>query len=293
MPHSFLPAAVATLLFSVPLAAQTESVLSSLDIAPAGVAAGCQRDGITDALWTCLDAAGLPPGGLLFAQRLANDPRIGEPGVATGFVELGVVDLAEVEFPFRANTNVQPVFVNGARGALLPQTLTAENPGDPQSLALQTAHPQAFGDARLRVTGHRAANGLQRFVLMENLTDGCRACEIVGAELRAVEFRDGVLQRVEQLGWLPPAQADDEARNAALSAGDLQAVQVALTLRGYQPGLMDGASRAETIGALEAFMSDNCLTPQSTAPQAALALLAAPGPYLDTPPCPAVTAAGN
>ncbi|WP_127104269.1 hypothetical protein [Pararhodobacter zhoushanensis] len=293
MPHTFLPAAVATLLFSVPLAAQTEPVLSRLDIAPAGAAGGCQHDGITDALWACLDAAGVPSGGLRFAQRLANDPRIGEPGVATDFVELGVVDLAEVEFPFRANTNVQPVFVNGARGALLPQTLTAENPDDPQSRALRAAHPQAFGDSRLRVTGHRESGGLQRFVLMENLTDGCRACAIVGAELRAVEFRDGVLQRVEQLGWLSPAQAGDETRNAALSAGDLQAVQVALTLRGYQPGLMDGTDRPETTGALESFMSDNCLPPQSTAPQAALALLAAPGPYLDTPPCHAVAAAGN
>ena len=278
-------AALAALASATPQPAAAETVLTPADVSPAGATFPCQRAGVSDVFWSCLAAAGVPPGGILFTHWLNANPQINEPGIATDLIELGPVDLAELIFPFRANTNQQMAFVNGADGVLLPQALTEAAPTDPQSVALRTAYPQAFGDARLRVAGLLTNGAKQRFVLVETLVDGCRACAVIGAEIRAVEFDGGVLQRVETLGWIRPPMAEDDTRDDALRQGNLQALQVALTLRGYQPGLMDGTERPETSSALAQFMSDNCEAPEPTATRAAIELLAAPGPYLETPRC--------
>ena len=288
-PLACLCSVVALLLAPPALAADT---LTPADLAPAEAAFPCRPQGaITEAYWACLAAAGVPPGGVLFAQRLNADPRIGTPGLPLELTELGPVDLAEVTFPFLANTNDQVLFVNGADFVLQPLAMEPDRPDDPVSAALARAYPQAFPALRVTVTGHRRDGGQQRFVVTDVLTDGCRACAVVGAAVFAVTFDNGVQTGVEALGWVPETLAAQPSRQALIRQGDMHAVQLALTLRGYQPGRIDGQEGAETQAALAEFQADNCLTIESQANHEALALLMEPGPHMTPRSCP--RGAGN
>lgn len=265
--------------------ALAQDIVGPGDIAIDGAIARCRGTGPEPGLWACLADAGVPAGGIAFARRLAEDPAIGGPGLLIGFTETGVVDLAEVLFPFLANTNEQTLFVNGRAGVVQPLALEPQTAEDAQSQAILAAHPQAFPSLRLAVVGHRAEGTHQRFVASDAVTDGCRACAVVAVALTAYRFEAGALTGVEALGWIPPALADDEARARVLATGDVQALQVALTFRGYEPGAMDGQPGEATTRAVRDFLTDFCLPVEAGLSEAALAILAAPPPYLDPPPC--------
>jgi len=277
-----LPAILAVALSGPALA---QDLVGPGEIALDGAIARCRGTGPDPVFWSCLAEAGVPAGGIAFARRLAEDPVIGGPGLMIGFTELGAVDLAEVLFPLLANTNEQTLFVNGAAGVVQPLALEPQTAGDPQSQAILAAHPQAFPSLRLAVLGHRARGSHQRFVATDAVTDGCRACPVVAVALTAYVFEAGALNEVTALGWIPPALADDEARATALAEGDVQALQVALTLRGYEPGTMDGRPDGATSRALQQFLTEFCLPVEAGLGEAALAILSAPPPYLDPPPC--------
>lgn len=281
MPRA-LPLVIALALAGPALA---QDLVGPGDIALDGAIALCRGEGPDAGFWACLAGAGVPAGGIAFARRLAEDPVIGGPGLMIGFTETGVVDLAEVVFPYLANTNEQTLFVNGTAGVVQPLALEPQTAGDPQSQAILAAHPQAFPSLRLAVVGHRAEGAHQRFIATDAVTDGCRACAVVAVALTAYEFEAGALAGVEALGWIPPALADDEARAEALARGDRQALQVALTLRGYAPGTLDGEPGEATTRAVADFLKDACLPVGAGLSEAALAILAAPPPYLDPPPC--------
>jgi Putative peptidoglycan binding domain. len=282
--HRFGPVLVALGLL-LPVAASAEDIAGPADIAPAGAVFPCQRAGLTEAFWSCLAAAGVPPGGLDFAHRLAADESLGGPGLLVGFTELGAVDLGVVLFPFLANTNQQTLLINGTAGIVQPLALEPMQPDDPQTRAFLTEYPQAFPSLRLDVAGYRAEGSQQRFVLTDPVTDGCRACAVVAAAVIALVFEDGTLTAVEPLGWVPPDMAADEPRAMALRRGDRQALQVALSLRGYAPGPMDGVDGPQTAEALHRFLADHCLPETERLSNAALALLTLPEPYLDPPGC--------
>lgn len=265
--------------------ALAQDIVGPGDIAVDGAIGRCRGTGPEPGLWSCLAEAGVPAGGIAFARRLEADPLIGSPGLMIGFTETGAVDLADVLFPFLANTNEQTLFVNGTAGVVQPLALEPQTAGDAQSQAILAAHPQAFPSLRLAVVGHRAVGARQRFVASDVVTDGCRACAVVAVALTAYEFERGALSGVTALGWIPPALADDEARAAALAGDDMQALQVALTLRGYLPGPMDGQPGEATTRAVQDFLTDVCLRVEAGLSEAALAILAAPPPYLDPPPC--------
>ncbi|PTX05280.1 peptidoglycan-binding domain-containing protein [Pararhodobacter aggregans] len=265
--------------------ALAQDIVGPGDIAVDGAIGRCRGTGPEPGLWSCLAEAGVPAGGIAFARRLEADPVIGSPGLMIGFTETGAVDLADVLFPFLANTNEQTLFVNGTAGVVQPLALQPQTAGDAQSQAILAAHPQAFPSLRLAVVGHRAVGARQRFIASDVVTDGCRACAVVAVALTAYEFEGGALSGVTALGWIPPALADDEARAAALAGDDMQALQVALTLRGYAPGPMDGQPGEATTRAVQDFLTDVCLRMEAGLSEAALAILAAPPPYLDPPPC--------
>ncbi|MCB1390370.1 MAG: peptidoglycan-binding protein [Rhodobacteraceae bacterium] len=262
-----------------------EELAGPADIAPAGALFPCQRSGASEAFWSCLAAAGVPSGGIDFARRLAADPALGGPGLLIDFTELGAVDLAEVLFPFLANTNQQTLLVNGAAGVVQPLAIEPQRPDDPQTQAILAAHPDAFPSLRVSVEGYRAEGTWQRFVLTDPVTDSCRACPVVAAALTVADFDDGALARVDPLGWIPLELAADETRAAALRQGDVRALQVALALRGYDPGPLDGARGPATETALGDFQRDNCLAASTAVTPAALTVLTASGPYLTAPAC--------
>ncbi|HPD91708.1 MAG: peptidoglycan-binding protein [Rhodobacter sp.] len=265
--------------------AGAETVLGPQGVAPPGVLVPCQGAGLTPAFWRCLTAAGVPDQGLAFARRLAADPAFDQPAIPMGFTELGAVDLADVLFPFMANTNDQQLLVNGDPAVLHPLALEPPRPDDPVSAALVQAHPHAFPTARVGLTAARRDGTRQRFVFLDPLADGCRACEVVGASLFAIDFDAGRQTGIEALGWVPVTLAEPDLRAGRIQSGDIQALQVALVLRGYRPGALDGVMGAATRAALAAFQRDYCLTSESLTNFETLEALSASAPDLSPPTC--------
>ena len=271
------------LLLATPATAET--VLGPQGVAPPGVLVPCQGAGITPAFWSCLSAAGVPAQGLAFARRLADDPAFDQPAIPMGFTELGAVDLADVLFPFMANSNDQQLLVNGDPPVLHPVALEPPRPDDPVSTALVQAHPRAFPTGRVGLTAARQDGDRQRFVFLDPLGDGCRACAVVGASLFAIRFEAGRQTGIEALGWIPDTLAEPDLRAARVQSGDIQALQVALLVRGYQPGPLDGVMGDATRSALIAFQRDNCLTSEGQANLETREALSGGTPDLQPQPC--------
>lgn len=224
----------------------------------------------------CLDKSGVAPSAIAFARALTEDPRVVTLGLVTEFTELGEVDLAEVNFPFLANTNQQSLFVNGDFGVLQPNAMILPAfPEDAISRGILAEFPDAVRPGRYRVEGMRIpAPGLQRFVLTDTINDGCRGCEPAADEIYWVEFQDGAFQGVQTLGVYPLGLFDPGARAAALMTGDNLPLQIALAMRGYDPGPLNAQSTSATQSALEEFQSAMCLDAEALGSAAALALLA-------------------
>lgn len=271
------------LLSTLAVPAHAEDIVGPDAISPSGVAFPCQTSGGTGDFWTCLAAAGAPPPAIAFAQHL-NDS-LGTPGLLVEFREMGAVDLGTVLFPFLANTNQQELLLNGDEGVLQPDTMVVAPPQDSGTRALRTAHPEAFLASRVAVAGYLGDGRQQRFVLSDEVVDGCRACAPVGMAISVVEFRDGAMVGAQSMGWVAPELGGDDARALALRHGEAGALQVALALHGYDPGPLGGADSAATEAALARFLRDNCLDPAGGLSPEALALLTAPGPYLASPAC--------
>ncbi|MBN8290486.1 hypothetical protein JI664_00770 [Rhodobacter sp. NTK016B] len=264
-----LPLAALATLIALPVAAQD---LGPADVTDIETVMACPRDqGPDAAYWACLEGSGMSPGALAFARTLAGADDLPGPGFMLAFTELGPVDLADVVLPFLANTNDQSLLVNGADGPMQPQL--GARPDDAQSRALMREYPDAMPAFRMAVVGHRRVGVEQRFVISDEITDGCRACAHLGLALSAMVFRDGVLDRVEPLGWLPAGIAAPEALSEELKAGSERALQIALTMRGYAPGRMDGRPGDTTDAAFQTFLTDHCLPPQDRPGDAAIALL--------------------
>lgn len=285
--RNFLTPLLALTLVTSPALAQ--DVVGPQTVTKSDAFADCRQGQDDPAFWACLAAAGVPPAGLDFARATIEAPMMGSVGVVTGFTELGIVDLAEVDFTFLANTNHQQVLVNGDFGdgfAALPlvEMTWPEPPADAGTQALLAAFAQALPSARMAVTGHRALDGgRQTFVFSDVVTDGCRACAVVGAALYRADFDQGALTGQTALGWYPEALMDPAMLAAAVMRGDTLAMKVALTQRGLAPGAMDGVATPALQSALEAFARETCLAPDDTL--AILQALSAPGPHLLAPPC--------
>ncbi|MCC7320456.1 MAG: hypothetical protein IT542_05685 [Rubellimicrobium sp.] len=221
----------------------------------------------SDAFGDCLASLGASEEAVVLADRLAADPLIGTAGVLTGFRELGAVDLAQIDFPLLANANAQPLLVNGSDPLIAPGFLPAYHdappPGDRTSRALAAAAPDAMRAGPPQFAGYRVLpDGGQRFVFADRITDGCRACAVIGTALWQVDFRDGVQVASGQVAWAPPAAAlEGEAARAALEAGAVAVLQYRLDLAGHDAGGIDGHAGARTRAGLAAFLAGNCLPP--------------------------------
>ncbi|MCB1407224.1 MAG: peptidoglycan-binding protein [Rhodobacteraceae bacterium] len=279
--HRSILAAILGLTLAAP--AQADETIGPQDVLPPETEPACtQLAGFYD----CLAGRGLSERGIRFARQLAADPRIGTPGMPVGFIELGAVDLVQVQFPFLANTNDQILLVNGSDGVVHLAATQFDAPADPGTLALLRAYPQAMATSRIDLAAHVAApGGRQRFVLTDRVMDGCRGCEPVAVALMALEFTAGRQVARDTVGWFPVAFSDPARLATALSRGNPMAVQVALTLHGYQPGPMDGVWGAMTAAALRAFQTDHCLPSTPGLQPEAVALLSRAGPHLAPPPC--------
>lgn len=273
----------ALLMLCLATPATAETLLTPADLAPADAVFPCHRAGPGPEFWRCLASAGVPQGGIAFARRAETLLDTG-PAIPLALTETGIVDLAEVTFPFLANTNDQILLVNGVTPVISPLQLAAEHglgtQPDASGLGLLAAHPQASPALRLRLTGVRSSGTQQRFVFADTITDGCRACAPVAISLFALDFDAGNLTGSTALGWASVTLADDERRAEAIRHGDPAAEALALAMRGYAPGRLDGTETARLGEARAAFAADHCLDEATAAAQ-----LTRPAPNLPEPSC--------
>ena len=116
------------------------------------------------------------------------------------FQEAGRVDIAYVEYPFRANENQGILLVNG-----FPQVIDVDNLNllprgelqrDPLYVQLARKYPNISiwpGDRSgdKDILAEKLSDGGQRFVLGYRLLDGCHACQLLGYVKFAFQF-DGL-----------------------------------------------------------------------------------------------------
>ncbi|HTO77752.1 MAG TPA: hypothetical protein VMQ61_16900 [Thermoanaerobaculia bacterium] len=136
-------------------------------------------------------AAGASPEAVAFTERAGGLQYL------RAFREAGRVDVAWAVNPFRANTNDLVDLVNGD-----PPILDVDDPKyfepamlerHPGYAAMRRAHPKLApfpGDRYHRHAVQRMAQvgGGQRFVVGEDLRDGCHACAILGEARVAFDF---------------------------------------------------------------------------------------------------------
>lgn len=288
--------ALASALALIALASGAWAEIGADAVVPGDVEA-CReaRDG-GEADWlACLASNGLPEAALAFATTATTDPGFDVEALLIAFEERGAVDTGVVVMPFLANSNEQPVFLNGDWPIASPgRFLERAPPQDSASRAILEAYPEAFAAGFVEIVAHRTLpNGRQRFVVTDVLSDGCRACEQVGRLISFVEFDGGAFDGTEVLGWTSVVEETGEDLVAAALSGDGWALQRMLNLAGYRAGPMDGAPGPMTRAALAAFQTDYCLRQSETPDEAQLTLLARANRGETQPDCtPSATARG-
>jgi hypothetical protein len=131
--------------------------------------------------------AGASPAAIAFARSTGN------LGYLREFRESGRVDVAQVEYPFRANESQAWLLVNGNPpmldvGETEPIRKLLE--GNPVYKNLRGPYPKIAVFLRSTQSGPRALGRKdgQRFAVVYDLRDGCRACKSVGFAPVAFDF---------------------------------------------------------------------------------------------------------
>lgn len=236
----------------------------------------------------CIAAQGAPAATLAVANYLSQSPPYNFGGIVTRFHELGPVDYAEIEFPILANTGFQIAMVNGdvpvLTGLMFDSSLPTQDSGTRRLLRV---FPDAAPSGRYQIAAHRILpDDVQRFVVTDVLTSGCRACEIVGISITHVDFEQGRLRDSKAIGWVAypnPVPSGWAAR--ALLRGDELELQIRLHLRGYDAGSMDGIAGPATAEALSEFLIENCLPTSQTLTVSAIRILSSSNHGFEPAPC--------
>ena len=104
----------------------------------------------------------------------------------------GVVSIAEIELPGRANTNSIYIFVNGKPAVINPEEgFTTKLPWTTSAafLAIKRTYPNASVFPNEDFVGESARpNGGQRFTIAAPIVDGCHACARVGIVYVGFDF---------------------------------------------------------------------------------------------------------
>lgn len=232
------------------------------EIVSGGVPVPAPSDCVEEPPGPCLRRLGLPDGAVAFSLALGD---LAGQAVATGFTELGRVDLAHLAVPYAPWE--APMMVNGADGIVDPMRWPvdlARDFADRTSRRLLRHFPNAtaWGPG---VVGHRALpGGGQRFVLARPLTDGCRACPVIGTAIEFADFSpDGRLGGRRPVGLIDTRAGRDatDGWSAEALRSKRPLMQYRLNLLGYDAGEMDGIAGPGTRAALMTFQADHCLPP--------------------------------
>jgi len=252
------------------------------------------RNGPSAAL-ACFDRPGVTTDARNLSRAIVENTEFGLPGMLVGFSEAGQVDVAEIYFPNLANTNFQMALVNTTDGVQMAADLnfTRNPPSVPSTRAILSRYPQAFESGRVSVVAVRhLPGGGQRFVLVDIVTNGCRACAPVATSLRYFDFSKGRFSGFKEVGWqtwqdISMARAADRVRN-----GDVATIQDRLNHMGYEAGPTDGAAGPRTMAAIMDFKRDYCLPEDSRMSDSFVAYLTPEGGNFPIPACAPGTATG-
>ena len=256
--------------------------------------ASAPRQRTTD--FACFERPGVSEAARDINRAIIETTGYAMPGLLVGFGEAGQVDVAWIYLPGMANTNTQMALVNTTDGVLMVSDLNfSRTPADmPSTREILRRYPQAFESARVFVAAVRPLpGGAQRFVLVDVVTDGCRACEPVATSLRYFDFSEGLNTGFQEVGWQPRedgtmAQAGDKIR-----MGDVATMQSRLNHMGYEAGPVDGAAGRLTMTAVSAFKRDHCLPDDARVTDEFAALLTPEAHDFPIPRCAPGSATGS
>ncbi len=246
----------------------------------------CLRTANRNAFAECLRAAGASEPAIRAAIALSRD---GANVYIVEYFDIGAVDVAVLEWP-AAGVGITYGFVVGNL-EFLPagELFRPMDIRDGASRSLARRHPRAAAMNVTGIVGHRFLDdGGQRFVLTTPLTDGCRACDIVGTAIGYVDFRNGRVVGSGTIGWTArqgEGHWDGDDVHRRLAARDVREMQTQLNLRGYIAGAMDGAFGPNTARALRDFRREHCLGDDAEWTTQTAALLAGGADDFDTAPC--------
>lgn len=119
---------------------------------------------------------------------------------------LGVVRVATLLDPWRANENTQPALVGGTPAVVYPEGIGVALERDADYVALKAAHPKLlfWGSGPTLERAWRDRRGL-RFVFRYRLLDGCHACPLLGWARVRFDFLPGGTFRGARLLGVAPA----------------------------------------------------------------------------------------
>lgn len=219
----------------------------------------------------CLEEKGLGKDAIDFSFAVAGD-LVGEV-FAKDFLEAGEIDVAHVEFN-GASPHRWPILLNGSVGEITLETTNdlAAVFTDPTSRKMLGQFPQAISRSAQIRSNRLLEDGTQRFVLVETIIDGCRACPILGNAVTFLEIgpaTGGTLKRTPiGLSIRDPSDNVDLSHQVLRERPD--SLQTILNVLGYNAGEMDGYPGPQTRNALMAFQAERCL-PATGQPDSATA----------------------
>lgn len=156
-----------------------------------------------DCLAKRMKAAGASRQAIAFAGMLDGD------GYMESFTEFGRIDLVTAMFPFRANSNWQPLLVNGdppvfdVNDWAHLESVDLKRSAFYRALAKRNPTIELWPDARFVVA--ESVRGGQRFVFDYPLLDGCHACDLLGFARLVYDFDTaGKLTAVALVGVRTP-----------------------------------------------------------------------------------------
>ena len=209
----------------------------------------------------CLTEKGLHEDAIDFAFAVGGR-MVGEV-FAMDFRETGKIDLAHVLFN-GASPHVWPVLLNGdlQEHEVKGTSDLAATFRDSTSQRLLRRFPNAFSSTDF-IQAHRILeDGTQRFVLIESVVDGCRACPILGSAITFLEIGPStggaVRRRPIGLSLVEPHERVDLSEKVLREQPD--SLQAVLNANGYEAGEMDGYPGPQTRSALMAFQAEHCLS---------------------------------
>jgi len=145
----------------------------------------CWISGNLDCLLQVMRKHNASPQTIAFTEQLQGE------GYMSSFEEKGIVDLAMVIYPIRANDNFQPVLVNGQPGIVhIEDVWHTDLSADQLYPSLIARYPEMtlWGGDNGFAGLEQIPGGGQSFKISYSLVDGCHACEVVGTAFIAFDF---------------------------------------------------------------------------------------------------------